>query len=345
MKISETLIFWVILLLGALGLGVAGGAPQADAAPANKKPEFILRCAGTMPIDHFMTKTIEFYDRIIQDKTNGRVKLEIYPVNQLFSDKDLPKALPSGAVDLGQVNTAMWVGLIPSLGIIELPFFFKDRDHYYRALDSPGVRGLIDKEFEAKGVKFLFWMDYGFMSFIGKKPIRTLEDFKGKRIRGLGEISTEIIKALGGAPAFLSVGEVYMALQRATIDGVYTSTCSVYERKFYEVTKYYTLMKYGELSVAPSMLMNLKKFKELPSDIQKILMESAVEAQTWGLNESTKGTDECLGGIKEKGMEISQLSDNERKRWAEATRGIMAGYLARTGKTGQALVEEVNKFR
>jgi TRAP-type C4-dicarboxylate transport system substrate-binding protein len=183
------------------------------------------------------------------------------------------------------------------------------------------------------------------MALIGKKPIRTLEDFKGKRIRGMGEVSTEIIKALGGAPAFLSVGEVYMALQRATIDGVYTSTCSVYERKFSEVTKYYTLMKYGELNVAPAMLMNLKKFKELPADLQKILLEMAAEAQTWGLDQAVKGTDECLGGLKEKGMEISQLSDQERKRWAEASKGILTGYLSRTGKTGQILVDEVNKVR
>ena len=343
MKISGT--FWKILCLGLFGLGVAGFASQTEAAPPAGKADFLLRCAGTMPLDHFMTKTIEFYDQVIQEKSKSRVKLEIYPVNQLFSDKDLPKALPSGAVDMGQVNLAMWVGLIPSLAVLEMPFFFKDRDHYYRALDSPKVRGLLEKDFEAKGVKLLFWMDYGFMALIGKKPIRTLEDFKGKRIRGMGEVSTEIIKALGGAPAFLSVGEVYMALQRSTIDGVYTSTCSVFERKFFEVTKYYTRMNFGELNVAPAMLMNLKKFKELPPEIQKTLMESAAAAQTWGLDQSMKGTDECIGGIKEKGMEVAQLSEKERKRWADATKSIMTGYLARTGKEGQALVDEVNKVR
>lgn len=192
-------------------------------------------------------------------------------------------------------------------------------------------------------MKVLFWMDYGYTALIGKKPMRKLEDFKGKRIRGYGEISTEILKALGGAPVFLSVGEVYMALQRGTIDGVLTSTCSVYERKFYEVVKYFTVIKVGEIQNSPAVLVNLKKFKELPPDLQKIMLDTAKEAQYWGLDLALKGTDECLARLKEKGMEISFLSDQEKKRWAEATRHIMKNYLERTGKAGKDLVEEVSK--
>ncbi len=141
--------------------------------------------------------------RLIQERSKGRMKIEIYPANQLFSDKDLPKALPSGAVDMAQVNMAMWAGLVPSLVVEEMPFFYKDRDHFFRAMISPGVRSLLDKEFESKGVKILFWMDYGYMAVIGKKPIKTLEDFKGKRIRGYSaKFPREILKALGGGPGF-----------------------------------------------------------------------------------------------------------------------------------------------
>lgn len=242
MKVIRSLIVWGILILWALGLGLAGIVSPAGAAPS----VFLFRCAGTMPLDHYMTKTLEHFAKLVQDKSKGRMKIEIYPANQLFSDKDLPKALPSGAVDMAQVNMAMWAGLVPSLAVEELPFFYKNRDQFFRAMMAPAVKNMLDKEFESKGVKTLFWMDYGYSALIGKKPIRTLEDFKGKRIRGYGEISSEILKDLGGAPVFLSVGEIYLALQRGTIDGVLTSTCSVYERKFYEVVKYFTLIKVGE---------------------------------------------------------------------------------------------------
>ena len=169
-----------LIIAGVFILAVIIGGVPAKAAAQGGSPEFLFRCAGTMPLDHYMTKTLEHYAKLIQERSKGRMKIEIYPANQLFSDKDLPKALPSGAVDMGQVNMAMWAGLVPSLVVEELPFFYKDRDHFFRAMISPGVRNLLDKEFENKGAKVLFWMDYGYTGLIGKKPIKTLEDFKGK---------------------------------------------------------------------------------------------------------------------------------------------------------------------
>jgi tripartite ATP-independent transporter DctP family solute receptor len=343
MKTGKRLMVSALVFILNLGLGFSSSLSSAEAAPA--KQEYLFRLAGTMPLEHYMTKTLEHFAKLLDEKTKGQVKIEIYPANQLFSDKDLPKALPSGAVDMGQVNMAMWAGMVPLLVIEELPFFYKDRDQYYRALLSPNVKNLLDKEFETRGVKILFWMDYGYTALIGKKPIKKLEDFKGKRIRGYGEISTEIIKALGGAPVFLSVGEVYMALQRGTIDGVLTSTCSVYERKFYEVVKYFTLIKIGETQNSPAVLVNLKKFRELSPDLQKIMLDTAKVAQDWGLEKALSGTEECIAGLKAKGMEITPLSETEKKRWAEATRHIMKDYLERTGRAGKDLVEEVSKVR
>jgi tripartite ATP-independent transporter DctP family solute receptor len=292
-----------------------------------------------------MTKTLEYFAKIVDEKSKGKMKIEIYPANQLFADKDLPKALPSGAVDMAQVNMGMWSGLVPTLVVEELPFFYKDRDHFFRAMMSPEVRNLLDKDFEAKGVKVLFWMDYGPMALIGGKPLKTMEDFKGKRVRGYGEISTEIIKDLGGAPVFLSVGEVYLALQRGTIDGVLTSTCSVYERKFFEVTKYFTLVKIGEIQNEPAVLVNLKKFEQLSPDQKTIVLDAAKDAQQWGLKIAMEGSDLCISKLKEHGMEITELSSQEIPKWKEATRGIFTRYLERTGEKGKALVEAVEKSR
>jgi len=343
MKIRKSIVFCGFAVLTLLTFSLNGVVPQAAAQGA--KAEFLFRCAGTMPLDHYMTKTLEYYAKLVGERSKGRVKIEIYPANQLFADKDLPKALPSGAVDMAQVNMAMWSGLIPSLVVEELPFYYKDRDHFFRAMISPGVRTLLDKDFESKGAKVLFWMDYGYTGLIGKKPIKTVEDFKGKRIRGYGEISTEILKALGGAPVFMSIGEVYLALQRGTIDGVLTSTCSVYERKFYEVVKYFTLIRCGEFQNQPAVLVNLKKYQQLPADLQKLLVDTSKDAQDWGLDIALKGTDECLAKLKEGGMEIYYLPEAEKKRWAEATKGITTRYLERTGEKGKALMEAVEKTR
>jgi TRAP-type C4-dicarboxylate transport system substrate-binding protein len=181
------------------------------------------------------------------------------------------------------------------------------------------------------------------MTLIGKKPIRTLEEFKGKRVRGCGEISTEMIKNLGGAPVFLSVGEVYIALQRGTMDGVLTSLGTAFERKFYEVVKYCLLFKDGELNVPPPVLMNLKKLKEIPPELQNFLFQAGKEAQVWAFGQCQKGMEEFLVGMKERGMEIFSLSGEEKKRWSEANRNILVNYLERTGKIGKELVDEIGK--
>ncbi len=333
------------LALLALVLVLAGMISQAGAAPPDAKPEFILRCAGTMPIDHFMTKSLDYYAKLINERTKGRMKIEVYPSNQLFSDKDLPKALPSGAADMAQVNMAMWAGLVPPLAVFDIPFFFRDRNHYNQSLDAPKIRNLLDGEFENKGVKILFWMDYGFMTLIAKKPIKTLEDFKGKRIRGYGEISTEMINNLGGAAVFLSVGEVYMALQRGTMDGVLTSLGTAYERKFYEVVKNLLLFKDGELNVPPPVLINLKKFNGLPPEMQSTLTAAGKEAQRWAFAQCQKGMEEFTVRMKEKGMDIYNLSDKERQRWTEVNQNILSHYLGRTGKVGKELADEVSKVR
>ena len=143
----------------------------------------------------------------------------------------------------------------------------------------------------------------------------------------------------------MSIGEVYLALQRGTIDGVLTSTCSVYERKFYEVVKYFTLIRCGEFQNQPAVLVNLKKYQQLPADLQKLLVDASKEAQDWGLEIALKGTDECLAKLKEGGMEIYYLPEQEKKRWAEATKGVTTRYLERTGEKGKALMEAVEKTR
>lgn len=140
MKIRKNLMYLAGVFIFTLGLWFLFSLPPAEAAPASPKQEFLFRLAGTMPLEHYMTKTLEHFAKLMDEKTKGQVKIEIYPANQLFSDKDLPKALPSGAVDMGQVNMAMWAGLVPLLVVEELPFFFKDRDQYYRARFLPTSR-------------------------------------------------------------------------------------------------------------------------------------------------------------------------------------------------------------
>lgn len=319
-------------LIGLMGFGsgVAQGA------------EVTLRYAGNLPVGHHVTRGQEFLAKLIEERTGGRVKVPVYPAGQLFTDKDMMKAVPAGAVEMAEVTLSQWTGMVPGLLLLDLPLFFNDRRHIWRTVDREAGE-IIKKDLERVGVKLLYWMDYGGVEIASKMPIKALEDFKGKRIRGYGELMTETIRAMGAAPTFLGGGEVYMALQRGTVEGAYSGTTSFWERKYYEVTKYITVSDFGFAMFG--VLMNLKKWNGLPSDVQKTILTCSMEAQEWGRKECEKMDKECLELLKKKGMEVYVLTEKEKEIWRKACEPVMSIFLKRAGETGKRLMELVEKAR
>jgi len=335
-KIGKGIMMVGVISLFILSLGVS----SAEAA----SPEITLRFAGNLPVNHFITHSQQLYAKLVHEKTKGKVKIEVFPAGQLFSDKDMLRALPAGAVDIGQVFCPQWTGIIPLWIFWDLPLYFRDRSHWHRAADSE-VGEIMKQEALDKnaGFKVLYWMHYGWAGFASKMPLRTLEDFKGKRIRGVGEIVLEGIKALGAAPTFLGGGEVYMALQRGTIDGANSGVSSFWERKYYEVTKYISCPDFNHGMAV--VLINKKRWDSLPGDVQKMMLEAAAEAYAWTRKEAEKADTESLRLLKEKGMDIYDPPENEKNRWREACKPLQDYYVKRAGEKGRLVLEMGEKLR
>jgi tripartite ATP-independent transporter DctP family solute receptor len=305
--------------------------------------QIVLRFAGNLPANHFVTRGQEFYAKQVEAKTKGKVKIEVYPAGQLFSDKDLVRALPNGAVDMAEATCPQWTGIEPLWLILDLPYFFKDRPHWHRVVDSQ-VGTILKEEFEKKsGVKVLYWMDYGSSAFASKTPLKTLEDFKGKRIRGTGEPVLKGIQAMGASPVFMGGGEVYLALQRGTIDAANSGLSSFWERKYYEVTKYISAPDFtlGMFVV----LINKKKWDSLPADVQKSMLEAAEEAKQWGRVECEKADTEAVTLLKGKGVEIYDPPEKEKARWRALMKPLHHEfYISRGGDKAKALLEMAEKI-
>jgi tripartite ATP-independent transporter DctP family solute receptor len=303
----------------------------------------ILRYAGWHPINHHVTRGQELYARLVMDKTK-KVKIEVYPASQLFSDKDLVRALSTGAVDMGVMPTGLVTGQIPLLLAFDIPFIFKDRSHSHRWIDSE-VSQMIDQEFEKRGYHIIYWMDFGLFGFASTKPLRTLEDFKDKRIRGPGEMMVESLRALGAAPTVIGSGEVYLALQRNTIDGAISGWTSFFERKYYEVSKYLTDADYT-IGLFP-ITINKKIWDGLPKDVQAVMTQAGKEAQTWGRKECEKSDNEDLEQLKKKGMQYYHVPEKERDRWkAAATKPCIDIFLKRLDdqEKGKKVLEIADKL-
>ena len=338
-KISTLKFFAAIFT--ALAFSAVVCAPQAFAQDVK-----VLRLAAIQPLDHDLTQAGLHFAKLVGERSKGKVKIEVYPAGQLFNDKDMPKALPSGAVDFAQVTTGIWVGLIPALGIIELPFFYKDMDHVARTFNDPVFRKILDDEMAKKGVKLMFRQTWGYsFGYASKKPLHKIEEFKGKRIRAHGEMPAEIIKSLGAAPVFMGTGDVYLGLQRGVIDGVNTAPCLAWDKKYYEVIRHYQHLPSSDLMSPPLVLMSVKAWEALAPDVQKIVAAAAKETEGYSLKLSNERSMKCAESLQAKKVEVYNVPDSERQRWAAACKPILQQYLDRNGEVGKKLVSEVEKSR
>ncbi len=329
------------LFVGALAvlLALAGLPPATQAA----NPEVTIRYAGDLPIGNHLTRTQEFFAKRVDEISKGRVRVEVYPAGQLFAAKDYVKAVPSGAVDMAQSLMGQWTGLAPIYMITDIPLLYDGWEHIWRALDSE-IGATMMKEGEKIGIKQLFWTQDASAGFVCKTPLKTMAEWKGKKIRSYTELASYTIKALGGAPAFMGGGEVYMALQRGTVDGAISTLSSFYDRKYFEVTKYLTVPQmpgpiYGGV-------MNLKKWESLPADVKDMLMKAGKDTQTFARAEVQKMDKESIEKLKEKGMDIYFLPKEERERWKKASLPqVEAVVVERLKERGKKMIEQAEKLK
>ena len=142
-------------------------------------------------------------------------------------------------VETGLVPVNKWSGMIPATDVFEMPFFFKDLTSIKKFLDA-GAGDLLDREFQKKAVKTLFWVDYGYIQFFNnKRPLTKPDDFKGLKMRTFSSGDAETLRALGAAPTVMSSSEMYMALQRGTVDGATTGMPAAVSRKVFRGPEVY----------------------------------------------------------------------------------------------------------
>ncbi len=304
--------------------------------------EISLRYAGDLPLGNHLTRGQEFFAERVGEISKGQVKVQVFPAGQLFAAKDFAKALPAGGVDMVQSLMSLWSGLAPANNFTEMPLFFDGWPHAWRVFDSE-VGEILRKGMEKVNVKVLFWMQDGKAGFATKFPLKTLEDFKGKRIRVPNELGSYTVKALGGAPAFMGGGEVYMALQRGTVDGGISSITSFCDRKYYEVTKYVTEPNF--LFGLYACMINLNMWNGLSADAQKVLVAAGKETQEWGRKEVQKVDGEALEELKKKGMEIYDLPKAEKELWRKALEPVYDLVIKKAGDVGPRMFEIADRAR
>lgn len=327
-------VMMTVVLAGCGASKSAGGGQAADG-----KTE--LKLAYHLPVDHHLSKSMEKFAKRVEEKSGGKLTVKTYPAGQLYTDKSMNDAIMSGGLDMGLNSTAMWTTVIPALNVLDVPFLLPNYDSVAKAIDG-GLGKTLEAEFEKKGVKNLIWADYGYVQFANnKRPLTKPEDFAGLQLRGYGQIPAETIKALGASPVTMGSAEVYMAIQRGTIDGQTSGTTAMFARKIYEVAKYLTITNHAFCEF--SLAMNKAKWDSLSPEQQKALAEAAKEIRD-EIRKETKAEDEkTTEALKQAGMEVFTVPAADVAKWQAATMSVRENFIKDNGELGQKVVDECLK--
>ena len=314
-------------------------------AQAAEKP-IVLRYAGNFPIKHFMTTMMQDWAKLVEERSNNRVKIEIYPAGQLYTDKDLDRALVSGAVDLGQAQANVLAGMSPAMHILDFAMVFDDWDHFDRIYHTGGGFKITDDEAREHNMKEVFIMPYGntLGPITAKKKVVTHQDLKGLKIRSMGGNIALALQALGSTPVFMSSGEVYQGLQRGTIDGAVSGLTSMYERSWGEVTKYLWELYFCATTCGHTVA-NLNSWNKLPPDIQKIMLDTGREMEMkYRKDVMVKENEDARAGLIKKGVEIIIPSAQEVAACFELVKPIQEEW-GKKSKYCKALFDLAEKER
>lgn len=279
------------LLIGA-SFGVAGMAQAAG--------EIVIKFSHVVSPDTPKGKAAEYFKKLAEERTHGKVKVQVYPNSQLYKDKEELEALQLGAVQMLAPSLAKFGPLgVKEFEVFDLPYVFDNYDEVNKVMHGAIGKQLLGK-LESKGIKGLAYWDNGFKNFSSNKPIRTPSDLKGMKIRiQSSKVLEEEMRSVGALPQVMAFSEVYQALQTGVVDGTELEASNLYTSKAYEVQKNLTLTQHGFLGYA--VIVNKKFWDGLPADVRTQLDGAIVDASKYANDIAKKENDRALAAIKASG--------------------------------------------
>ncbi len=297
--------------------------------------------SNQFPPSHHISKAIHVFADKVVELSGGQLKVNVADSGSLYNDSQILEAVQDGLVEVGLVGTYKWGGMVPAADVFDLPFLFVDLSSPEKFLNA-GAADILDAEFNKKGVKNLFWVDYGFIQMWNNEhPLHSPKDFEGLTMRSYSAGDSITLKALGAAPTLISSAEMYMAIQNGTVKGATTGMPAAVSRKIYEVCKYLTIANYSTAQF--SVQANLDWWNGLDADSQKAILEAGKVAEKWlrGAVAESEGAAEKI--VRDAGLEVNALTAEERAQMVAATKSVWDAYVARAGETGQKLVDLAHK--
>lgn len=262
----------------------------------------VIKLAHGLDVTHPVHKAMVFMGERLKEKSGGTLSLDIYPSQQLGSERECLELLQIGSLGMTKVSTGVLENFAPSLKVFGLPFLFRDSEHRFNVLEGDIGEKLLDASI-SKRLKGLTFYDAGSRSFYSKVPINSPGDLKGLKLRVMeSQTAMNMVKNLGGSPTPIAWGELYTALQQGVVDGAENNLPSFYLSRHYEVCKYYVLDEHTALP--DELLISTVIWNKLTPQEQQWVKEAAVESAEYEKVIWHEAEMEALAEIKKAGVEV-----------------------------------------
>ncbi|MGJ9459688.1 TRAP transporter substrate-binding protein [Oceanobacillus sp. CF4.6] len=318
----------ITLLAACSGDSETSDADNGDGETSGESIE--LKYAEVNPEGHPMTDAAEKFAEIVNEKSDGRISINVYPAGQLGNETENMEGLQMGSIDFMRANPSVIANFgIEKMNVLSLPFIFEGREHLWNVLDSDiGDELKEDINSSDTGFQTVMFVEEGARNFFfTDKVVKTPADMEGIKVRVQeNELMVDLVEALGASPTPVSYSELYSALQTGIVNGAENPPAAYLANAFYEVADKLTLNQHV---FAPNFILTSSNtWDELSEADQELLFEAGKETESFVKEIAQEADDAALAELEEKGVEITEVDDP--KAWQDAVQPLYekhgAGY-------------------
>jgi tripartite ATP-independent transporter DctP family solute receptor len=314
---------WLVAVLSLLLMGCGSGEEVT-----------ILKAALSQNPSEPQVRAVELFAELVSEGTEGRIRVQIYPNNQLGNQRDVVEGLQMGSVELGNIASVM-ASFVPEINLFELPFLFDGPEHFDAVMGSSIGRSL-EPSFEDRGLHLLGYFDVGERHIMTTQgPVHRLEDLRGLKIRTMeNRLHLAAFKAFGANPLPMAYGELYTALEQGVIDGAEAADPNYFAKRFFEPAPYWA--RIGWIRLIEYVVMSRSFYEGLAPEDREVIDEAARtmirQQRLWYRSESDAALDRLRGvGVK--------ITTPDREPFRAAARGLYRDWAQAVG--GMAKIEEI----
>jgi tripartite ATP-independent transporter DctP family solute receptor len=338
-KRKITGILAATLLMGTIlaACGKEEASSTKDGGTKEEEPKYTFRLADNQPPDYPTVVGDKKFAELVEERTKGRIKIEVFPSAQLGDEKSVLEQVQLGAIEFTRINSSPLAEFNNQFTALGLPYVFESEEHLWNFLNGEMGSKLLDGLEQSK-MKGLAYYDSGSRSFYSTKPLKSVKDLKGQKIRvQQSKINIDFMSALGASATPMPYGEVFSALQTGIIDGAENNLPSLDSSNHYQEAK--NLILDHHQRIPEVLLISKAAWDKLSEKDQKLIKQAALDSVKTQREEWDKWEERSTKKLKDAGVVFTEVDDIQP--WKDAVKSMVDSY----SKDYKEVMDAIEKAR